>query len=156
MQGLLSRKESETDSKILTNSKVINSAEADLPRGKDIINTLHATLKQNDETIFRLQSEMRNREETHKRTLRKMEKELEDAKDQHTRDIARKELDFTMTLDQEVKKYKLRVAELEHSQQYAPSTSPNKEEEQRIRSMQKRLEAAESAKEEEIFNRRRL
>lgn len=81
-----------------------------------MINTLHATLKQNDETIFRLQAELRNRDETHKRAVRKLEKELEDAKDQHKHDLARKELDFSMILDQEVKKYRLRVAELEHSQ----------------------------------------
>ena len=61
---------------------------------------LHATIKSHDETIFRLQSELRTKEEAHRRVLRKVEKELEDAKENHTRDITRKELDFSLTLDQ--------------------------------------------------------
>jgi Skp family chaperone for outer membrane proteins len=86
---------------------------------KDMIAGLHSTIKSHDETIFRLQSELRSKEEAHRRALRKMEKELEDARDTHTRGITRMELDFSLTLDQETKKYKLRVAELEHAQQYS-------------------------------------
>jgi uncharacterized protein HemX len=55
-----------------------------------------------------------------------------------------------------VKKYKLRVAELEHAHQYATPAREDGETEGRLRILQKQLETAESAREEEIFNRRRL
>lgn len=45
---------------------------------KDIINNLHINLKQNDETIFRLQTELRNKEDTYKRTISKLEREISD------------------------------------------------------------------------------
>lgn len=71
-----------------------------MPRiSKDMFAGLHATIKSHDETIFRLQSELRAKEETHRRALRKIEKELEDARENHARDLTRKELDFSLTLD---------------------------------------------------------
>lgn len=52
---------------------------------KDIINNLHINLKQNDETIFRLQTELRNKEDTYKRTISKLEREISDLREDHAR-----------------------------------------------------------------------
>lgn len=83
---------------------------------KDIISNLHASLKQNDETIFRLQTELRNKEDTYKRTITKLEREIDDLKEDHVRELNKREMDYSITLDQEVKKYKLKISDLEHSQ----------------------------------------
>ena len=59
LQALLSKKETELfESKVLTNSKVLPFNEEAINKTrqtKDIVLSLQTSLKQNDETIFRLQ-----------------------------------------------------------------------------------------------------
>lgn len=39
---------------------------------KDIMNNLHLTIKHHDETIFKLQSELRSKEDTYKKAITKL------------------------------------------------------------------------------------
>jgi chromosome segregation ATPase len=166
LQTLLSKKETEIfESKILTSSKVNVSENEPLSntrQTKDIINNLHISLKQNDETIFRLQNELRNKEDTSKRTITKLEREVADLKEDHARELSKKEMDYNITLDQEVKKYKLKISDLEHSHHLAAinhkdeHSKKSEESEVKVRKLESRLQEAESKREEEVFNRRRI
>lgn len=45
---------------------------------KDIINNLHSTIKQSDEALFKVQNELRTKEDNYKRTINKLEKQIEE------------------------------------------------------------------------------
>ena len=81
LQSLLSKKETELfESKVLTNSKVLSLPNEDpinTRQTKDIILSLQTSLKQNDETVFRLQGELRIKEEGHKRAISSLQREIE-------------------------------------------------------------------------------
>ena len=84
LQALLSKKETELfESKVLTNSKVLpfnEDAMNNTRQTKDIILSLQTSLKQNDETIFRLQGELRTKEEARKRAISSLQREIEELK----------------------------------------------------------------------------
>ncbi len=62
----------------MTNSKVNteNDNSTTNRQTKEIINNLHISLKQSDETIFKLQKEIRIKEDSTKRTISKLEREI--------------------------------------------------------------------------------
>lgn len=78
LQMLVTRKDSELyESKRLTNlkSSMVESEQHSTSRQtKDIINNLHVTIKQSDEAIFKLQSELRTKEENAKKTITRLER----------------------------------------------------------------------------------
>ena len=57
---------------------------------KDIMNNLHATIKHNDETIFKLQSEMRSKEENYKRVINQLERDIAAIKEDFSREANKK------------------------------------------------------------------
>ena len=57
---------------------------------KDIMNNLHVTIKHNDETIFKLQSEMRSKEENYKRVINQLERDIAEIKEDFAREANKK------------------------------------------------------------------
>jgi hypothetical protein len=167
LQNMLSKKESELfESKMLSNSKIFSGeVEHNLnntKQTKDIMNSLHQSLKQNDETIFKLQSELRTKEDTYKRTIGRLERELVELKEEHTRESGKKEIEHNLALDQEAKKHKNRISDLEHSlhllqlNHKEDSSKKTDELESKLRKVELRAQEAEAKREEEVFNRRRI
>ena len=77
LQMVLTKKDNELyESKRLSSLKASNIEEqpATTRQTKDIINNLHITIKQSDETIFKLQTDLRTKEDNYKRTITKLER----------------------------------------------------------------------------------
>jgi cytochrome c biogenesis factor len=71
-------------------------------------------------------------------------------------------MEYSITLDQEVKKYKIKISDLEHSHHINSQSSKDEivkkieESEGKVRKLEARLSEAEAKREEEAFTRRRL
>jgi hypothetical protein len=82
LQSLLAKRETELeDSKVLGQAKQVNAEYLDRSmtnnrQTKDIINNLHLTIKGNDEVIFKLQSELRTKDDNYRRNVTRLERDL--------------------------------------------------------------------------------
>lgn len=103
LQMLLTRKDSELyESKRLSSLKAshLEPEPASTRQTKDIINNLHLTIKQSDESIFKLQAELRTKEENYKKIIGKLERELDEVKEEHARQISKKDIEFNLQYEQ--------------------------------------------------------
>lgn len=76
--------------------------------------------------------------------------------------MSKRELEYNITLDQEVKKYKIKISDLEHNHHINSQSSKDEigkkieESEAKVRKLEVRITEAETKREEEAFTRRRL
>ena len=84
----------------------------------------------------------------------RLEREAEELREDHQRELSRREMDHAIALEQEAKKYKLRISDLEHAQQLQAFSHKDEhakkaeEAEARARKLEARLQEAESKREE--------
>jgi hypothetical protein len=109
-----------------------------------------------------LQTELRTKEENYKRTITKLERDISDLKEDQSRDASKKEIEKTLQYEQEVKKYKLKINDLEHELHLLQANHKdqyNKKTDDfdfKLRQLETRVQEAEEQREEEIFSKRRL
>ena len=60
---------------------------------------------------------MRTKEETYKKTITKLERQISQAKEGYERQRSKKDIENQLAFDQETKKYKNKITELEQSLQ---------------------------------------
>ena len=96
----VTKKEGELyESKRLNNMKASNAsfeAQSNTRQTKDIISNLHLTIKQSDEALFKVQNELRNKEDSYKRTITKLERQISELNEELSKKSNKHDLDKTL------------------------------------------------------------
>lgn len=104
---------------------------------------------------------MRTKEETYKKTITKLERQMSQAKEGYERQSSKKDIENQLAFDQDSKKYKNKITELEQSLQSLKIdhknilNKTNEELESRLKKLQSRCHEAQAKRDEQLFSKRK-